>query len=167
MPPSRRLDKYRSIERFHQSLKRFLAKQSPPPSVAVLQFQLDTFRTYYNQQRPHRSLDGRTPLVAFNARLRAGPKTPAPATHYRVRRDRIDSCGRVTLRYLSRLRHVAVGRAYARQRVRLLVADAEVRVLAEDGSLIRQLTLDPSRVYQPLGRPTFVHDDVRQVSGMA
>ena len=81
--------------------------------------------------------------------------------------NRIDSCGRVTLRYLSRLRHVAVGRAYARQRVRLLVADAEVRVLAEDGSLIRQLTLDPSRVYQPLGRPAFVHDDVRQVSGMA
>ncbi|MBJ7602399.1 MAG: hypothetical protein JF888_04290 [Candidatus Dormibacteraeota bacterium] len=59
---------------------------------------------------------------------------------------------------MSRLRHVAVGRAYARQRVRLLVADAEVRVLAEDGSLIRQLTLDPNRIYQPLGSPKFVHD---------
>ncbi len=155
------------VERLHQSLKRFLAKQPPPTSVAVLQLQLDIFRTYYNQQRPHRALDGRTPLVAFNARLKAGPKTPAPATHYRVRKDRIDSCGRVTLRYLSRLRHIAVGRAYARQRVRLLVADAEVRVLAEDGSLIRQLTLDPSRVYQPLGTTRFVHDDVRHVSAIA
>ncbi|HEY8736619.1 MAG TPA: IS481 family transposase [Candidatus Dormibacteraeota bacterium] len=155
------------VERFHQSLKRFLAKQPAPTSVAMLQLQLDTFRSYYNQQRPHRALDGRTPLVAFNARLKAGPKTPAPAAHYRVRKDRVDSCGRVTLRYLSRLRHIAVGRAYARQRVRLLVADADVRVIAEDGSLIRQLTLDPSRVYQPLGSTRFVHDDVRHVSAIA
>ena len=155
------------VERFHQSLKRFLGKQPAPTSLAVLQLQLDIFRSYYNQQRPHRALDGRTPLVAFNARLKAAPKSPAPATHYRVRKDRIDSCGRVTLRYLSRLRHIAVGRAYARQRVRLLVADADVRVLAEDGSLIRQLTLDPNRVYQPLASPKFVHDDVRQVSAIA
>ena len=139
------------VERFHQTLKRFLAKQPAPTSVAMLQLQLDTFRTYYNQQRPHRALDGRTPLVAFHARLKAGPQTPIPAIHFRVRKDRIDSSGRVTLRYLSRLRHIAVGRAYARQRVRLLVANAEVRVLAQDGSLIRQLTLDPTRV--SLGKP--------------
>jgi len=107
------------VERFHQSLKRFLTKQPPATSVGLLQLQLDSFRTYYNQQRPHRALDGRTPLVAFNARLKAAPKTSAPAIHYRVRKDRIDSAGRVTLRYMSRLRHVAVGRAYARQRVRL------------------------------------------------
>jgi transposase InsO family protein len=152
------------VERFHQTLKKFLAKQVPPTSVAILQLQLDTFRSYYNHQRPHRALDGRTPLIAFNARLKAGPKTPLAATHFRVRHDRIDSCGRVTLRYLSRLRHIAVGRAYARRRVTLLVADGEVRVLAEDGSLIRELTLDADRVYQPLGGPTFVHDVVRQVS---
>ena len=155
------------VERFHQTLKRFLAKQPAPTSVAMLQLQLDTFRTYYNQQRPHRALDGRTPLVAFHARLKAGPQTPIPAIHFRVRKDRIDSSGRVTLRYLSRLRHIAVGRAYARQRVRLLVANAEVRVLAQDGSLIRQLTLDPTRVYQPLGSPKFVQDVVRQVSTMS
>ena len=135
--------------------------------MALLQLQLDTFRAYYNQQRPHRALDARTPLVAFNARLKAKPKTPVQTTHFRVRHDRIDSCGRVTLRYLSRLRHIALGRAYAHQRVRLLVADAQVRVLAEDGSLIRELTLDSNRVYQPLGGPRFVHDVVRQVSTMS
>jgi transposase InsO family protein len=155
------------VERFHQTLKKFLAKQAPPTSLAVLQLQLDTFRAYYNQLRPHRALDGRTPLIAFHARLKAGPKSPAPATHFRVRHDRIDSCGRVTLRYLSRLRHIAVGRAYKHQRVTLLVADDEVRVLAEDGSLIRQLTLDPDRLYQPLGGPRVVHDLVRQVSTMS
>ncbi len=155
------------VERFHQTLKKYLTKQTPATSLSGLQLQLDTFRAYYNQQRPHRALNGRTPLVAFNARLKAGPKEPDPVTHFRVRHDRIDSTGKVTLRYMSRLRHIAIGRAYARQRVRLLVADAEVRVLAEDGTLIRQLTLDPDRIYQPLGGPRFVHDDVRQVSSMS
>jgi hypothetical protein len=33
--------------------------------------------------------------------------------------------------------------------VLVLVADLDVRVLAEDGQLLRALTLDPSRDYQP------------------
>src|SRR5439155_2253018 len=37
------------VERFHQTLKRFLAKQTPAASTAVLQAQLDTFGAYYNQ----------------------------------------------------------------------------------------------------------------------
>jgi len=155
------------VERFHQTLKKFLAKQPPATSAALLQLQLDSFRGYYNQQRPHRALNGRTPLVAFHARLKAGPRNPVPVTNFRVRHDRIDSCGRVTLRYLSRLRHIAVGRAYARQRVTMLVADANVRVLDADGTLIRELTLDAARVYQPLGQPKVVLDVVRQVSSMS
>ncbi|PZR66005.1 MAG: IS481 family transposase [Candidatus Dormiibacter spiritus] len=155
------------VERFHQTLKKFLAKQPPATSAALLQLQLDSFRAYYNQQRPHRALNGRTPLVAFHARLKAGPRNPVPITNFRVRHDRIDSCGRVTLRYLSRLRHIAVGRAYARQRVTMLVADANVRVLDPDGTLIRELTLDAARVYQPLGQPKVVLDVVRQVSAMS
>jgi hypothetical protein len=68
-----------------------------------------------------------------------------------VRRDRVDKTGRVTLRHESRLLHIAIGRAHARRRVVLLVAGLDVRVLSEDGSLLRHLTLDPSRNYQPLG----------------
>ena len=88
-------------------------------------------------------------------------------THFRVRHDRVDSSGRVTLRYLSRLRHIAIGRAHKNQRVRLLVADAQVHVIDADGVLLRELTLDPTRDYQPLGTPTVVHDVLRQVSGMS
>ena len=138
------------MERFHQTLKRFLAKQAEPGSLAHLQLQLDAFRTYYNQQRPHRALDGRTPLVAFNARIKARPVEPQPATHSRVRRDKVDGSGRVTLRYLSQLRHIYVGTAHKRQTVRLLVAGDRVRVVREDGQLLRELTLDTSRDYQPL-----------------
>jgi transposase InsO family protein len=155
------------VERFHQTLKRFLDKQAPAQSLAHLQLQLDTFRAYYNQLRPHRALQGRTPLVAFHARLKARPDGPAPTTHFRVRHDRVDKAGRVTLRYLSRLHHIGLGRAHIGEPVRLLVANKHVRVIREDGFLIRELTLDPTRDYQPLGTPLgrpSVHNVVRQES---
>lgn len=138
------------VERFHQTLKKYLAKQPTPGSIALLQLQLDTYRAYYNQHRPHRALHGRTPLVAFKARLRAKPAATAAAVHFRVRHDRVDTNGTVTLRYQSRLRHIAIGRVHKYERVRLLIADDLVRVIREDGSLIRELTLDPGRDYQSL-----------------
>ncbi|MBJ7599588.1 MAG: transposase, partial [Candidatus Dormibacteraeota bacterium] len=60
------------------------------------------FRDHYNQQRPHRALGGQTPLVAFNARVKATPALPPAPTHYRVRQDQVDDHGSVTLRYLQR-----------------------------------------------------------------
>jgi len=68
--------------------------------------------------------------------------------------DRVDNYGRVSLRYLSRLRHICLGQAHAGVPVRLLVANKHVRVIRDDGSLIRELILDPTRDYQPLGTPS-------------
>jgi transposase InsO family protein len=152
------------VERFHQTLKLFLAKQAPAESIAHLQLQLDAFRAIYNQQRPHRALDGRTPLQAFNARLKASPSLAQPQVDYRIRRDRLDTGGRVTLRYLSRLRHFHVSYKHRGQAVLLLVAGDLVRVIAEDGALLRELTLDPSRDYQRSAAPTLVRHQVRQRS---
>jgi transposase InsO family protein len=139
------------VERFHQTQKKFLDKQAPASTVAVLQAQLDAFRTYYNQHRPHRALDGETPLHAYHARIKAAPTAAPPPIHYRVRHDRVDKSGRVTVRYLSRLHHIGIGCAYKHQPITLLIANKDIRVLAEDGSLLRQLTLDPRRDYQPRG----------------
>jgi transposase InsO family protein len=155
------------VERFHQTLKRYLAKQPPAQSLAHLQLQLDSFRTYYNQQRPHRALDQRTPLEAFHARIKARPLAPTPESHFRVRSDRVDASGTVTIRYLTRLYHIGVGRAFKREPIRLLVADRHIRIIHEDGYLIRELTLDPTRNYQPLGTPKVGHDVVRQVATMS
>jgi transposase InsO family protein len=152
------------VERFHQTLKLFLSRQAPAESIAHLQLQLDSFRTIYNQQRPHRALDGRTPLHAFNARLKASPSLGHPQVDYRIRRDRLDAGGRVTLRYLSRLRHFHVSYKHRGQAVLLLVAGDHVRVIAEDGALLRELTLDPSRDYQRSAAPTLVRHQVRQRS---
>ena len=68
---------------------------------------------------------------------------------------------------MSRLRHIAVGRAYARQKVTLPIAGAEVRVLDAEGSLIRELALDANRVHQPIAKPKVVHNVLRQVSTMS
>jgi transposase InsO family protein len=155
------------VERFHQTLKRFLVRQASPGSLAHLQLQLDAFRNYYNQQRPHRAHGGKTPLFAFNARLKAKPDPADSPTHFRVRKDKVDRFGRVTLRYLSRLHHIGVGLAYKNRSVRLLVAGDHVRVITDEGSLLRELILDPSRDYQPLGGRTLVRDVVRHVSTMS
>jgi len=154
------------VERFHQTLKRFLTKQPAPTSLAHLQAQLYAFRTYYNQRRPHRALGQRTPLVAFNARLKARPALIETPTQFRVRLDKIDRSGRVTVRYLSVLRHIYVGRKYTGERIRLLIAGTELRVIRENGQLLGEVTLDASRNYQPLRRPAIVHDVLRQVSSI-
>ena len=126
------------------------AKARPPCStIAELQAQVDRFVSYYNDVRPHRSLGRRTPAQAFAARERAFPHRPLiDAAGYRVRRDKVDAQGRVTLRYKGRLHHIGVGRAYRGWRVVLLVAGREVRVLGIDGSPLRRLTLDPTKDYQ-------------------
>jgi transposase InsO family protein len=142
------------VERFHQTLKRFLAKQDPARTVGELQDRLDRFRGYYNEVRPHRAVGRRTPAEAFAARPKATPSLPRleiPA-HHRVRRDKVDSVGRITLRHDSKLHHVGLGRRLAGTRVIALVHGLHVRVLTEDGELLRELTLDPSRDYQPHGR---------------
>ena len=40
------------VERFHQTLKKWLARQPPARTLAGLQAQLDWFTSYYNHQRP-------------------------------------------------------------------------------------------------------------------
>ena len=139
------------VERFHQTLKKWLHRQEPATTPAALQDQLATFSTYYNTIRPHRALARRTPLEAFNNRPPAAPTRPGLniPTHFRVRQDRIDKAGAITLRYNSRLHHIGVGKRHSGTRVLLLVADLQIRILTEDGQLLRQLTLDPTRDYQP------------------
>jgi transposase InsO family protein len=145
------------VERFQQTLKKWLAAQPVQPStVAGLQALLDAFVDEYNQRRPHRSLPGRaTPAVAYQARPKATPAAHRDHdTHDRVRHDRIDADGKVTLRVDGRLHHVGIGRTHARTRVLLLVQDLHVRVVnAATGELLRELTIDPARDYQPIHPP--------------
>lgn len=138
------------VERLHQTLKRFLAKQDPARTIGELQGQLDTFRAYYNTVRPHRAIGRATPAEAFAARPKATPSLrplPVPG-RFRLRRDKVDQTGVVTLRHDSRLHHIAIGRGFVGTRVLLLVDHLQVRVITEDGEVLRSFTLDPTRDYQ-------------------
>jgi transposase InsO family protein len=139
------------VERLHQTLKRWLDRQPAAADPAALQTQLDTFRDYYNTRRPHRALNRTTPAAAWAARSRALPTRAGLriSEHFRVRRDRVDTDGKLTLRYASRLHHLGIGRRWAGTRVLILARDRHLRIITEDGDLIRELTLDPTRDYQP------------------
>ncbi len=143
-------------ERFQQTMKKWLAAQPvQPATIADLQGLLDAFVATYNHRRPHRSLPQRaTPATIYAARPKATPGDRDADTHDRVRRDRVDTTGVVTLRVAGRLHHIGIGRTHARTHVLLLVQDLHIRVVhAATGELLREVTLDPTRDYQPTGAP--------------
>ena len=89
------------VERFQQTMKNWLrARRDQPSTLVELQILLQRFRTEYNTTRPHRSLPHRaTPATPHHAMPKALPGPSCDAeTHDRVRHDRVDKSGTVTLR---------------------------------------------------------------------
>jgi len=144
-------------ERFQQTLKKWLAAQpAQPASIDELQALLDTFAAEYNQHRPHRSLQHRaTPATVYQALPKALPTASRDHdTHDRVRHDRVDKTGCVTLRVNGKLHHIGIGRTHTGTHVIMLVHDLDIRIVnAATGELLRDLALDPKRDYQPRRGP--------------
>ena len=152
------------VERFQQTMKKWLRNQPRQPATIVeLDALLQTFAKEYNQHRPHRSLPLHATPATIYATIYATRPKATPSTygtdrtaesHDRVRHDKIDKAGSVTLRVAGQLRHIGVGRTYARTDVILLVHDLHVTVVnAATGEILRDLIIDPRRDYQPTGRP--------------
>jgi len=143
------------VERFHQTLKLFLARQDAARTITQLQRQVDRFVTYYNDVRPHRARSRMTPRAAYDARDKARPGGPrlSIGLDTLIRHDVIDKVGKVTLRYKSVLHHIGVGRDYRGTRVVILRAGTNVRIVSAGGDLLRELTLDPSKTYHGTGKP--------------
>jgi transposase InsO family protein len=139
------------VERFHQTLKKWLAAQNPQPATLNhLQALIDAFIDEYNHRRPHRSLNRATPAVAYHRLPKTGPAGTTAGTHHRVRRDRIDKRGAISLRRAGRMHHIGIGRAHKGTPVIVLIDDLDIRVLAaETGEVLRALTLNPNIGYQP------------------
>ena len=78
--------------------------------------------------------------------------------------------GTVTLRHGGKLYHIGIGRARAGTGILLPVQDLHVRIVAAaTGELLRELTLDRARNYQPTGkprRPKKKHPDPMWVQGV-
>ena len=138
------------IERFHQTLKKWLAAQPAADTLDALQHQLDVFEQVYNVERPHRSLGRQTPAQAYASLPKTGPTLELLQRHWRVRHDIVDASGVITLRWAGQLRHLAIGRAHNGHHILLLVAGADTLVIRPDtGEIIAEHHLDENRDYHP------------------
>jgi transposase InsO family protein len=133
------------VERFHQTLKRWLAAQSPATTMAELQTQLDWFRYSYNHHRPHRALGRRTPASVWEQAPKSGPADrpldAASTIHYSLvgRDGRISVGTRWTIN---------LGTTYRAQTATTVLTGLAAHVFI-DGRLIRAVTIDPTRRHQP------------------
>jgi transposase InsO family protein len=138
------------VERFQQTLKKWLTAQPEAATLQELQDQLDAFVDEYNHRRPHRSLNRMTPAAKYTMLPKAVPGESDIEGHYRIRHDIVGDTGTVTLRHGGTLHHIGIGRTHARTHIIMLINNLDIRIVnPATGELIRQLTLDPTHNYQP------------------
>jgi transposase InsO family protein len=136
------------VERFQQTLKKWLRLQPHTADLAELQAQLDAFVAYYNFERPHRGIGRRTPTERWAATppaINLGIALPSP-TH--TTDNTVSNNGVVTL---SRYR-INVGSQWRGRTARIHHDDTHVAIFINN-QLVRALILDTSRSYQPSGKP--------------
>jgi transposase InsO family protein len=131
------------LERFHQTLKRELRGKPRARTLAELQDQLDSYVEFYNRERPHGSLRGATPLERWLASAPAHPGPPI-AGEPRVSRHRVSANGKLAWRGYK----LYVGSHRAGRELLIVARDLELTILGPDG-ILRRLTVDPHRTYQP------------------
>jgi transposase InsO family protein len=132
------------IERFWQTLKKWLRAQDAPATIDELNELLEQFRNYYNHQRPHRALRGATPAEAFAATGKARPADwPLPAPVLVTRHTVDDKSGRLFVPpYV-----VNVGLRWAGHLCDS-IRDGTHIVIFSGATLVRELTAEPTRRYQ-------------------
>jgi transposase InsO family protein len=136
------------IERFHQTLKKWLGARPRATTIGELQTQLDTFRRHYNTARPHRAR-ATTPDIAYAATPKATPAGTRPDTgHYRIRHDHVDTNGKISFRRAARMHHLGIGIAHRGKRCLLIADEHSITVVHLDtGEIIATHTIDPTRTY--------------------
>jgi transposase InsO family protein len=141
------------VERFHQTLKKWLAARPAAATIEELQAQLDLFHLIYNQQRPHRAIGRRHPADVWSDAPKSGPAdhpidTPTQTWHATVIGGRV--CAGT--HYL-----ISVGAAYERLPATIVLTGDTCHVFAA-GRHVRRFTINPNQRNQPLytrpGPPT-------------
>jgi transposase InsO family protein len=137
------------IERFHQTLKRWLTARPRARTIPELQAQLNAFRHHYNTARPHRARDGLTPTTAYAASPKAAPAGTRPdAGHYRIRYDHVDTNGKISFRRAARMHHLGIGADHRGKRCILIADEHTVTVVHLDtAEILATNTINPARTY--------------------
>jgi transposase InsO family protein len=142
------------VERFHQTLRKWLSKQPPAITIAELQAQLDLFRLHYNTRRPHRALGRRFPADIWTAAPKSGPADRPLTAPTSVHRSTVHAAKANAGRYA-----ISVGTAHNGQPAVTVITGTNAHVFI-DGHLVRHLTLNPTRRTQPIhsrpGRPSTI-----------
>lgn len=135
------------VERFHQTLKRWLAKQPAAKDIIELQAQLDAFTEIYNTDRPHKSLGRVTPASVWAMAPKNGPADQplGEPTHFY---KSLISGG--VFRAGSKWQ-IGVGMEHDGHRAIAIITGLNCHVFI-NGQLIRELELDPTRRYQATGK---------------
>ena len=124
--------------------------RGPPAaaSVPALQRQLDAFTEHYNEHRPHRARHRSTPGEAYRASPKAVAAGSRPHNHYRLRYDRLDTRGKMTLRRAGRVHHLGVGTPHARNRVLAFADDHQITVAElSTGEVLSIHLIEPNKTY--------------------
>jgi transposase InsO family protein len=136
------------VERFHQTLQRWLRARPPAQTITQLQLQLDQFREHYNEQRPHRALHRTTPANAYRATPKALPAEARAPGHYRLRYDRVDTDGKISFRRAGRMHHLGIGRNHSGKRVLALAGNTEITVIElHTGEILSTHLIQPDKGY--------------------
>ena len=135
------------VERFQQTLKKWLRHQPAARNLRQLQTQLDWFRDHYNHRRPHRAIGRVTPAERFTASCRVRPDgQPLAGSNRRVDLT-ITTNGKAELGRWT----IGVGIEFQGRPAHVFIDGTHANVFI-DGQLVRHLELDPTRRYQPTGR---------------
>lgn len=138
------------VERFQQTLKKWLRKQPLASNITELQTQLDQFCEIYNFHRPHQGIGRRIPIERFNASTPSGPAPtplPHPTPSSPAKHVTVDKTGR--LRVGNYIIHIGV--EWAHNDATIIIDEQHASIFIAD-HLVRYLKLDPTRSYQPSGR---------------
>jgi transposase InsO family protein len=137
------------VERFHDTFKRWLDARDAPAGIAELQVLADVFDDLYNTTRPHQALDNKTPEEVWLSVDRCPPPTIPVQPQQRTATVTVSQRGVATI---GRRYDVQLGREWERCTVTVIINGLHVMVFHKR-RLIRELTLDPTRRYQPLPGP--------------
>jgi transposase InsO family protein len=135
------------IERQHQTLKAWLATHRRARTLPELQRQLDGYLEFYNHQRPHSALGGATPHERWTATEPERPDPPIPLPSS-ASLHTVDRAGRLHWGGYE----IGIGQQLAGHELLVIARDLDLTII-ENNHIIRRLTIDPTRSYQPSGRP--------------
>jgi len=139
------------LERFHKTLKEWLADERPPRDLTDLQELLDRFRVHYNDERPHQGIGDATPAERYR------PSPTRPSTDEQLespvypRGAIIRTVWRNGVVTYDR-RNIGLGKRWAGLKVRIVPAGKLIHVYYGK-ILLRSLAFDPELRYQRQPRP--------------